>query len=339
MSTAARLDPERRAALRKAKLGALVRNNWGEEQAELGGFPGGATARAANRGWFHADERPARALGPALAWARQQELTELHVLVDDEQAAGILARRAGFFTDGPDVQVVDGRGVRPIPPSDYPEVRGTPSDIETLVELLRQAEVDVVVEHGEVIGEISGLEIARVAFDADGPRLEVGVGRHDREAFAMVHGELPTVEALRSVTTTVRRHRRADGPAHPLRRLAAERWLRARLIEWPELVEARRLVAIEPVEPRPGLKEAVPAGALGEDVEDRAVLVVTSVGVDLDLVPVAADLRERERRRGRKVDRLALVLPARDDHPVTGALADRLRETAEVVPLREEWRA
>ena len=39
-------------------------------------------------------------------------------------------------------------------------------------------------------------------------RLEVGVGAHDREAFALVHGDLPTVEALAGVVASWRRYRR-----------------------------------------------------------------------------------------------------------------------------------
>ena len=72
------------------------------------------------------------------------------------------------------------------------------------------ADVDVVVEHGELFGEVLGLEVARVVVDEDGTRFEVGVGRHDREAFAMLHGDLPTPEALARVVATVRQHRRPD---------------------------------------------------------------------------------------------------------------------------------
>ena len=63
-------------------------------------------------------------------------------------------------------------------------------------------------------GEILGLEIARVVVDDTGARIEVGVGRHDREAFAMLHGDLPPEAALAGVIATVRRHRTgaAEGP-------------------------------------------------------------------------------------------------------------------------------
>ena len=72
------------------------------------------------------------------------------------------------------------------------------------------AGASVVVEHGVVTGEVRGLEVCRVVDVADGEttgvRLEVGVGAHDREAFAIIHGDVPTRDALAGVVAAV-----ADG--------------------------------------------------------------------------------------------------------------------------------
>ncbi len=59
-----------------------------------------------------------------------------------------------------------------------------------------------------------------------------------------------------------------------------------------------------------------------------------SAGIDLDLVPTAADARllldpDAE---------LLVVVPARDAHPVTRALAARLHRPARLVPLDGDWR-
>ena len=63
-------------------------------------------------------------------------------------------------------------------------------------------------------------------------------------------------------------------------------------------------------------------------------MVACSVGVHLDLVPAAADARA-----GLSPDaRLLLALPERDAHPVTEALAARLRSPAELVPIAGDWR-
>ena len=65
------------------------------------------------------------------------------------------------------------------------------------------------VEHGVLVGEVRGLEVCRVVTDAQtgAARLEVGIGQHDREAFQMLHGDVPTVEALAKVVAAVAPHR------------------------------------------------------------------------------------------------------------------------------------
>jgi hypothetical protein len=65
------------------------------------------------------------------------------------------------------------------------------------------------------------------------------------------------------------------------------------------------------------------------------VVVVCSVGIDLDLVPFAADARLAA---GRPDARLVLVVPERDAHPVTRELATLLRVPAEIVAVPGEWR-
>jgi hypothetical protein len=183
---------------------------------------------------------------------------------------------------------------------------------------------------------VLGLEIARVVTDEadDEPHLEVGVGRHDREAFAMIHGRLPTADALAAVVDAVLAQRRPDASPHPLNRLAAERWLRAQVMASPELIGARALAPIDPPVPRDNVKDAVPAAALGEDDAGRPLVVVCSSGIDLDLVPVAADTRARHAPDAR----LVLVVPARDAHPVTRSLAASLAAPAEIVAVEGEWR-
>jgi hypothetical protein len=113
-------------------------------------------------------------------------------------------------------------------------------------------------------------------------------------------------------------------------RLAPERWLRDVVVARPELVGAEALERHEGPRPRPGVKDMWPAVAVG-----TGVVVACSVGIDLDLVPYAADARLA-------VDpdaRLVLVVPERDAHPVTRALAERLRRPAEIVALPGDWRA
>ncbi len=201
-----------------------------------------------------------------------------------------------------------------------------------LVPLIEAAGAAPVLEHGVLAGEVAGLEVCRVVVDADtgAARLEVGVGAHDREAFQLVHGDVPPVEALAGVVAAVAEHRRPGAPGHPLNRLGAERLLRSRLLDDPSLVGALMLSAAPPPVPRPNLKDPVPCVATGVDDIGRPLVVVCSVGIDLDVVPFAADAHAASFRPDA---RLVIAVPPRDDHPVTRALAARLRQPAEVVTV------
>lgn len=298
-------------------------------------FPGAAALVSGASGWFLADESPARSLGRALAWADQQGVDELNVLA--AQDSGVLARRATEFSNPPRIWHVSGRSIERARPDEPEEPRSPPPAALDLISMLAEAEVEIVIEHGVVRGEVLGLEVARiVAGDDDGQaRIEVGVGRHDREAFAMIHGDVPTPQALASVVDSVRIHRRAGASPHPLGRLAAERWLRVTVEAHPELVGAVSLESTEPALPRDNVKEPAPAVAVGIDESGTRVVVACSTGVDLDLVPSGADARLMHASDAR----LVLVVPTRDAHPVTRRLADALTRPAEIVTVEEGWRA
>lgn len=304
--------------------------------AEVHAFPGGAALRVGRRGWVLVDGDGATSVGRALAWAQRYDLDELHLLVTS--GAGVAARRAGLFAPAPQVWAIDGRALVPADPAPPPTPVAPPAEALDLVGALSAAGAEIVVEHGVVRGEVLGLEVARVVVADDGEaRIEVGVGRHDREAFAMVHGHLATGEALARVVAEVRAQRMAEGPAHPLRTLAAERFVRTRLVAEPALVGASSLEPVEPTLARDDLRDAATAVAVGFDVAGGRVVVACSSGVDLDLVPAAADARAAHAPGAR----LLLTLAPRDALPVTRRLAASLAEPAEVVELDavRGWRA
>ena len=80
---------QRRAALLGVQLGALVRDHAGEAPVVLGSFGGGAALLRDGSAWVLADEQPERALGRAMAWARQQDATSVSVVTTDEFLAEI----------------------------------------------------------------------------------------------------------------------------------------------------------------------------------------------------------------------------------------------------------
>jgi hypothetical protein len=139
-------------------------------------------------------------------------------------------------------------------------------------------------------------------------------------------------ETLANAIEEVRVYRHRHARPHPVNRLARERWLRSKLIVRPSIVGLDDLVSTAPAEPRANLRDPVPAAAVGHDSNGATVLVVCSVGVDLELVPIAADLIDRERPH-----RVVLALPARDHAPIQRKLAAHLAVPVEFVAVEGEW--
>lgn len=269
-----------------------------------------------------------RALGPALAVARQHNPGRpVHVVV--EEGAGLLARRASLFAEPPTVLFLAGDVLEPVEPEPLPVEPPIDPRLLDFAPRLRDAGCDPVVEHGRLVGEVNGLEVARVSIVDGEPRLEVGVGRFDREANDELAGGRPDDAALARAVDHVKRFRTDDGEAHPLKLLATARWLRTRVLRDPSIVGAADLTPVSTVGEPPDLKTTWPAAASGTDLDGRPLVVVFSVGVDLDLVPSAADVRLADGRGAR----LVLAVPERDFHPVTVSLAGMLAEPATVVAV------
>jgi hypothetical protein len=165
-------------------------------------------------------------------------------------------------------------------------------------------------------------------------RLVAGVSPRDRDAFGVIHGHLPPLDAVREVVRRVRPFRRPGADPHPLNRFAPERGLRARLVEEPELIGARTLGSGVPPRPRQiSGKEPEPAVAQGATATGEALLAVASVGVDLDVVPFAVDARMID---GRAPLTTVIVVPEGDDQPITHELAALLIDRVDVVTVPPE---
>lgn len=303
-------DSERRSRLLGIKLRALVGDHVGGIEAEPQPFPNGSALVVDDAAWVLVDGAAARSLGPALAWALRAEATSLHIVADHD--TGLLARRATRFRFPVRVWFAEGRVLLPavaeplaVPPTALPE------HLE-LVATIEAAGATPSVEHGVVVGEVRGLEVCRVVAeptvghvtelgdfdpappatgDVDGVLLEVGVGPNDREAFRMLHGDIPTVEALGAVVESVVAHRSADAPQHPLNRLGQERYVRWQLEQEPGRVGMVAIEGAEPPLPRTNLKDPVPCVATATDADGANHHVVCSVGVDVDLAGYVADVQ------------------------------------------------
>ncbi len=334
------LGPEQRSGLYRAKLETLAAahdpSGIGAGERVHHPFPGGGAAVDASAVWVLVEDESV-GLGGVLAWADRHDRPVVHVVVDGPATtvAGDLARQAALFADPPQVWRVDGRSLVRAAPVPVAEPAVASAAALALIAELEAAGLEITVEHGVVAGEVLGLEVARVVVRDDGSaHIEAGVGRNDREAFALLNGDLPTQQALRAVADTVQAQRRRGANVHPLNRLAGERWFRRQLLDDPSRLASWTLSPIPGLRPRTGVGDAHPAFAAGRDETDRPVIVGFSIGIDLDLVPIAADVR----LAADPTARLVLAMPARDAHPVTRRLAGRLAEPAEVLPVEGDWR-
>ncbi|MEP6660020.1 MAG: hypothetical protein ABJD24_08895, partial [Acidimicrobiales bacterium] len=263
------IDPQRHSALLAAKLSALVRDHAGEGPGVLGSFGDGAALVKDGAAWVLAADRPHRILGPALAWARQQGAGEcVHVLVEGADA-GVVARRAGEFRGEVHVWQIDGRSLTPATPTPFPVPVALDANVVAFEPMILAAGAEPSIEHGVLAGEVAGLEVCRVTVDATSgrPRLEVGVGFSDREAFRAVHGDEPNPDALAEIVRRVWDRRRPGAPPHALNRLARERRLRHQVVASPAAVGCATLTTAPPPVPRANLKEPVPCVAMGESVD------------------------------------------------------------------------
>lgn len=336
-------DPAYRGDLLARKLAALVRARWGAvaDAARPGSFPGGVALVSADgdgRSWAFLDSSDpvaaVRRLGSALALALRAGAGAIHVLTDDIDAAALVARRCALFEPAPATWLVEGASLRRADASPPAVELVLAPDAELYRPLLALAGLTPMMEGGVLRGELLGLEVARVEVGDDGvARLRPGVGRSDREAGALMRAELGEADALAQVRDLVAQQRHGGAERHPLNQLVPERWLRAVLVAEPGRFGAAALHPVASAVPRRNLQEKGVASAVGEDLDGQPIVVTCSTGVDLDLVPAAAD----DRLAHAPDARLILVVPERDAVAITQELAARLVSPAEVVTVADTW--
>lgn len=324
------LEPERRAELQAIKLRALVTeagHDLGQTQPETLGQ--GSALVLDGCCWLLADtERPEISLGQGILLAASRSLSQLHVLFDDPQSAAKAACQAQGLNPSPTISLITERTLAPATPEPTEPAVTPPPCPEDFANLCSGAGVETVVEHGMWRGEILGLEVARLV---DGIT-EVGVGRFDREASALLHSDQPTSEALAAAADQVRSQRHPGAGAHPLATLVRERWLRHTLLADPSLVGLNDLVAIDPATERTNLRDPAPAFAWGTDPAGQNVLVACSTGVDVNLTPQTAELIVRH-----QPDQVIVVVPPRDQLPVVEKSIQLLAAPTNLVPLQGPW--
>ena len=317
------LDPARRAALDETRARALVEGAFGVDGLVSSPLPGAVALLAPDRSGFvvggAADDTPAHDLmGAALVWAAHNHVDALGLLVGRD--AGVHARRAEVLVPRPEVHEVRQTSVAPARATPLPAPVAPHPSTADCRPALEAAGVETLVEHGVMVGEVAGLEVARVLVDGGEARVEVGVGRFDRAASVALHGDRPVEETLARVVAQVQGSRRLGGGHDAVGRLCRERWLRSHLVADPDLVGLVDLSVVEPPIPREGVRHEVVAPAVGVDPADGAtVVVVATTGFDPGLVPLAADLVLRH-----DAAQVVVALPPRDRRAIMETLVGML---------------
>ena len=278
-----------------------------------------------------AQPRPPRGwLGGAVVVANRHGCTEVNLMGD--RLTGDDARRASRSMIPIRVWSVAGRALTLVGSLSYAAPEAPPSEALAFASVIAAAGADPVIEHGVLRAEVRGLEVARVQLDPyDGiTRLDVGVGRHDRLAQAMMNQGQDPALALRNAVESVLALRRSGANAHPANQIAMSRWLRHVVGAHPELVGCTALTPLQGIE-MPELKRLSPALLTGNS-DAGPIVVACSVGVDLDAAIDAVDMA-----MFMGAHRVVLCLPKTDDLPAVRMVAGALTLTVEVVLVAADW--
>ena len=327
-------DIERRSRLLSVKLSALVRSVLGDSVQELRSEPCplGASLLSDDVVWVLVDGDASQALGPTCAWVLRQSSSGIpqSINIAVENSSGLLARRAQHLALPISVWRIEGTNIARAETEPHSQSVVLGDEYQHFVQQMKDAGAEPLVEHGVLVGEVRGLEMCRVVSDdtTGDVRLEVGIGAHDREAFAMVHSDKPTHESVASVVQAVIAHRFVDAPLHPYNTLAAERFMRWRVIQTPELIGLTSLQPIDPPVKRANLKDAVPCVGRGKDASGKDVVVAFVHGIHLDVVPFAVDVATRE-----AVENVLIVSRTQDVTSSIRSMAQYARATVNFVAL------
>lgn len=261
----------------------------------------------------------------------------MYLIVDE--GAGELAHAASMFADpAPSIWQATGRSmskasaIAPVVPS--------PPECLSMTADLAAAGLDVVADHGVWLGELNGLEVARVGLRDGHCSMDIGVGAYDQFASAALNLDRDDVEALDTVVRMVRPHRIAGAAPHAIGRLVRSRWLRAQVVRDPGLIGLDQLNPIPLLRERPGLMETQPAAGLGRR-GTSTVLVVFAVGLDMGIAETAAGLAATHAGQpdGDNIAEIIVVVPTRDRHPRIIESVETLRLPARVIAIEGEWAA
>ena len=263
-------------------------------------------------------------------WAQSQGATTTNLILDDaDERLAFVAQ--GFGEPRPAIWKATDRSIDHVDPA-APSIPAPPDCVESTA-LLAEVELEVVADHGVWIGEINGLEVARVGHTDEGEcAVDIGVGAYDQFASAALSPSRDDRETLGAVAAMVRPHRVAGAEPHPIGRLVRSRWLRAQVVRDPSLLGLQSVDPVPLLFPRPGLVETQPAAAVGTTPDGKQVGVVCSTGIDLGVAETAAGIIARY-----EPESVLIAMPERDHHPRIVASLESLVVPAQMIAITGEW--
>ena len=282
-----------------------------------------------NACWAYYPEPVRGVLGATTVWAQSRGATHTNLILDE--ADGVLAFTAtGFEEPTPSIWHAIERSMHRV--DAQPPVIEPAPDCPDSTALLASKGLEAVADHGVWLGELNGLEVARVGIREGECGLDIGVGAYDQFASAALQLDRNDETSLDHVLGMVRPHRVAGVEPHPIGRLVRSRWLRAQLIAEPESIGLTSLNPVPLLIPRPGLVETQPAAGIGQGNNGEDVLVVCSTGIDLGVAETAAGLAAQNQPQ-----RIVVVMPQRDHHPRIAQALETLACPAELVAVEGAW--
>ena len=333
-----KLNNERLAELAAVKLRALVNEHLQIDSAEVNRLGGGASCLVSpdagndieSQGWVYFPTSAPGLLGTAIIWAKANECPKINLITDE--GGEDLAFAASAFTEPvPTIWKATDRTIAIVDPAK--PVIPPPPDCGELTAELVAAGLEVVADHGVWIGEINGLEVARVGQREGECSIDIGVGAYDQFASAALKPkDRDIVDAIATVLGMVRPHRMAGAEPHAIGRLVRSRWLRTQLVHEPSTIGLESLNPIPLLFERPGLLETQPAAALGNKADGTSVLVTCTVGLDLGIAETAAGLAALH-----QPDEILVVLPPRDMHQRVVDAVDALAFPSKVIAVDGDW--
>ncbi len=271
-------------------------------------------------------------LGTAITWGKANQCERMNLIVDDG-ASGLAHAASAFRDPAPVIWKATERSISIASPA-LPVVAPPPGCVRETADLV-EAGLDVVADHGVWLGEINGLEVARVGLRDGECSIDIGVGAYDQFASAALNMDRDQTEELARVVDMVRPHRIKGAAPHAIGRLVRARWLRAQAVREPGVIGLDSLDPIPLLRPRPGLMESQPAAGLGRR-GNQHVLVVFTVGIDLGVAETAAGLAATHEVASR-IEEVIVVVPSRDLHQRIIDSVASLALPSTVMSLEGEW--